>query len=350
MPDTTPSGRTRWTNPGFYLSILVLALLLGNPLIIHSTTVIQIFILVLWYACLTASWNLVGGFAGVLPLGHAVFAGIGAYTSTLLFIHGGVSPWIGMLVGGAVAAGVALLIGMPTFKLHGAYYALSSIAFVEAVRIITENTQEIWGVKVNGVQGLLVPLKGHAPLYYQFGSKLWYYYVILALLGVIIYVSYRIHRSRMGYCLVAGGEDQEAAESLGINVTRYKLIALALSAFFTALVGTFYAQLVLYVFPMGIISLNLSFEIAFIAIIGGRGTLLGPIIGAMILVPIGEISRIYLSGSQFLGIHLFLYGTIIILVMTFKPSGVMQTIEQGYKVLVNKLGGGAGQPNRKGVL
>ena len=134
---------------------------------------------------------------------------------------------------------MALLIGIPTFKLHGAYYALSSIAFVEAVRIITENTQEIWGVKVNGVQGLLVPLKGHSPLYYQFDSKLWYYYVILALLGVIVYVTYRIHRSRMGYYLVAGGEDQEAAESLGINVTRYKLIALALSAFFTALAGTF---------------------------------------------------------------------------------------------------------------
>lgn len=349
MPDTTPSGKIRWSDPGFYLPILFIILMLVNPLIVRSTTFTQVFILVLWYACLTASWNLVGGFAGVLPLGHAVFAGIGAYTSTLLFIHAGLSPWIGMLVGGALAVVVALLIGMPTFKLHGAYYALSSIAFVEAVRIITENTQEIWGVKINGVQGLLVPLKGHAPLYYQFGHKLWYYYVILALLGVIVYVSYRIHRSRMGYYLVAGGEDQEAAESLGINVTRYKLIALSLSAFFTALAGTFYAQLVLYVFPQGIISLNLSFEIAFIAIIGGRGTLLGPIIGAMILVPIGEISRIYLSGSQFLGIHLFLYGTIIILVMTYKPSGVMQTIEAGYKALVNKLGGGAGQPDQKGV-
>ena len=108
--------------------------------------------------------------------------------------------------------------------------------------------------------------------------------------------------------------------------------------------------MILYIFPLGIISLNLSFEIAFIAIIGGRGTLLGPVIGAMILVPIGEISRIYLSGSQFLGIHLFLYGTIIILVMTFKPSGVMHGIEKAYGALVNRLAGGAGQAHGRGEL
>ncbi len=348
MPDMIASGKVRWTDPEVYLPALFIVLLLLNPLVIQSTTFIQVFILVLWYACLTASWNLVGGFAGVLPLGHSVFAGIGAYTSTLLFIHAGISPWIGMLAGGAVAVVVALLIGIPTFKLHGAYYALSSIAFVEAVRIITENTQQIWGLKINGVQGLLVPLRGHAPLFYQFGTKAWYYYTILALLGLIIYTSYRLHRSRIGYYLVAGGEDQEAAESLGINVTRYKLVALALSAFFTALTGTFYAQLVLYIFPQGIISLNLSFEIAFIAIIGGRGTLLGPVIGALILVPIGEISRIYLSGSQFIGIHLFIYGTIIILAMLFKPSGMMQTIERGYYALVNRLRGVAVQPQREG--
>lgn len=348
MPDTTASGGTRWTDPGVYLPALFIVLLLINPLIVRSTTFIQVFILVLWYGCLTASWNLVGGFAGVLPLGHAVFAGIGAYTSTLLFIHAGLSPWIGMFAGGGVAVVVALLIGIPTFKLHGAYYALSSIAFVEAVRIITENTQRIGPLKINGVQGLLVPLKGHAPLYFQFGNKLWYYYVILALLAVIVYTTYRIHRSRMGYYLVAGGEDQEAAESLGINVTRYKLIALALSAFFTALTGTFYAQLVLYVFPQGIISLNLSFEIAFIAIIGGRGTLLGPVLGALILVPIGEISRIYLSGSQFIGIHLFLYGTIIVLAMLYKPTGMMRSIERGYFALVDKLRGPAARPRREG--
>ncbi|MEW6266162.1 MAG: branched-chain amino acid ABC transporter permease [Thermodesulfobacteriota bacterium] len=339
MSDASLSAERRWTEPGRYLPLFALAVLVINPLIIRSITFTQVFILVLWYACLTASWNLVGGFAGVLPLGHAAFAGIGAYTSTLLFMNWGLSPWIGMLVGGVAAMAVALLIGWPTFKLHGAYYALSSIAFVEVVRIITENTQEIFGIKINGARGLLVPLKGDAPLYFQFGSKLWYYYVILVMLLLIIYLTYRIRKSKLGFYLVAGGEDQEAAESLGINVTRCKLIALALSAFFTALTGTFYAQLVLYIYPQGIISLNLSFEIAFIAIIGGRGTLLGPVLGALILVPIGEISRIYLSGSRFLGIHLMLYGLIIVLVMLFKPQGLMRPLETWYRALVNKLPG-----------
>ena len=186
---------------------------------------------------------------------------------------------------------------------------------------------------------MLVPLKGHAPFYFQFAEKIYFYYIILSILLLIVYIAYRVHNSRLGFYLVAGGDDQEAAESLGINVSRCKLIALSISAFFTAIVGTFYAQLVLYIFPQGIMSLNLSFEIAFIAIIGGRGTLLGPVIGAMILVPIGEISRIYLSGSRFLGIHLMMYGAIIVIAMLFKPQGMMGGIERWYWALVRKLGG-----------
>lgn len=332
-----------WMDPGFYVPIIILGLLFINPIVFRSVTYLQVIILVLWYASMTASWNFVGGFAGVLPLGHAVFAGIGAYTSTVLFMHFGLSPWIGMFIGGGLAVIVALLIGMPTFKLYGAYYALASIAFVDAVRIIAENTKSIFGMKINGTQGLLVPLKGHSPLYFQFSEKIYYYYIILILLLIILYVAYRIQNSKLGFYLTAGGEDQEAAESLGINVTRCKLIALSISAFFTAILGTFYAQLVLYIYPQGIISMTLSFEIAFIAIIGGRGTLLGPVLGAFILIPIGEISRIYLSGSRFLGIHLMLYGAMIILIMLFKPQGLMTSFERAYDYLILKLRGSKGK-------
>ena len=324
-------------DPAVYLPALALLFLIVNPLVFSSITYVQIFILILWYACLATSWNFVGGFAGVLPLGHAVFAGIGAYTSTLLFINAGITPWIGMFAGGFMAVGLGLLIGSPTFKLHGGYYTLSSIAIVEVVRIITENTQSIFGIPVQGAQGLLLPYKGHAPLLFQFESKIAYYYIILALLLIIFALTSFIRHSRIGYYLVAGGEDQEAAESLGVNVARYKLIALSLSAFFTAIAGTFYAQLVQYVYPKGIISLNLSFEIAFIAIIGGRGTLFGPIIGAFILVPIGELSRMYLSGSQFLGVHLMIYGGIIVLFMLFKPQGLNNTFAAWYSALLSRL-------------
>lgn len=324
-------------NPSYYLPLISILLLFCIPLVVKNASSMQVMILVLWYACMTLSWNFVGGFAGVLPLGHAAFAGLGAYVSTLLFINWGLTPWIGMLIGGIISVMVALLIGIPTFKLHGAYYALASIAFVEVLRIITENTKTIFGIKINGARGLLVPLKGHAPSLYQFGEKIYYYYVILILMLIIFFVSYRIQKSKIGYYLVAGGEEQEAAESLGINVTKYKLLALAISAFFMAILGTFYAQLILFIFPLGIISLNLSFEIAFIAIIGGRGTLMGPILGAFILIPLAELSRMYLSGSRFLGIHLMLYSSVIILVMLFKPTGLIGIFEKIYFSFIDKI-------------
>lgn len=324
-------------NPSYYLPLISILFLFCIPLVVKNASSMQIMILILWYACMTLSWNFVGGFAGVLPLGHAAFAGLGAYVSTLLFINWGLTPWIGMLIGGIISVIVALLIGIPTFKLHGAYYALASIAFVEALRMITENTKTIFGIKINGARGLLVPLKGHAPSLYQFGEKVYYYYVILILMLIIFFISYRIQKSKIGYYLVAGGEEQEAAESLGINVTKYKLLALAISAFFMAILGTFYAQLILFIFPLGIISLNLSFEIAFIAIIGGRGTLMGPILGAFILIPLAELSRMYLSGSRFLGIHLMLYSSIIILVMLFKPTGLIGIFEKIYFSFIDRI-------------
>lgn len=324
-------------DPNYYLPLIALLILFCIPLVIKSASWMQIMVLILWYACLTLSWNFVGGFAGVLPMGHAAYAGVGAYVSTLLFINYGLTPWVGMLIGGIISVLVALFIGVPTFKLHGAYYALASIAFVELLRIVTENTNKIFGVKINGARGLLIPLKGHSPFLFQFGEKIYYYYVILAMMLIIFFISYRIQKSKLGYYLVAGGEEQEAAESLGINVTKYKLIALSISAFFMAILGTFYAQLILFIFPQGIISLSLSFEIAFIAIIGGRGTLMGPILGAFILVPLAELSRMYLSGSRFLGIHLMLYSSIIILVMLYMPKGLIGAFEKIYFSFTNNL-------------
>lgn len=311
----------------FGIAILIIALSL--PIFVKSTNWLQIMILILWYAGLTLSWNFIGGFSGVLPLGHAAYAGVGAYISTLLFINIGLTPWVGMLIGGIVSALIALLIGIPTFRLHGAYYALASIAFVESIRMIVENTNEIFGIQIKGARGLLIPLKGFSPELFQFGGeKKYYYYVILLLVIFILFISYKMQKSRLGYYLIAGGEDQEAAESLGINVIYYKLVALAISAFFMGILGTFYAQLILYIYPLGIISMTLSFEIAFIAIIGGRGTLFGPILGSFILVPLAEISRMYLSGSRFLGIHLMLYSGIIVIVMLYMPGGLISVFER----------------------
>lgn len=301
---------------------------LGLPLILRSPTYLHILIMLYLYAYMTTTWNLVGGFAGVLPLGHSVFVGIGAYTSTMLWLQWGISPWIGMLVGGVVAGFVGFLIGKPTLKMRGAYFALSTMAFVEGVRVIVENLDKLGPFKLNGPRGLNIPpLPGGESSFmaFQFSSKEPYYYIILIMLMGVAYLTWRISRSKLGYSLSAGGEEPEAAEALGINVARAKVMAMVLSAFLTALAGTFLAQLTLFIYPKSVLTLDLSFELAFIALIGGRGSIAGPIIGALMLRPVTEFSRIYLSATL-PGMHLILLGVILIVVMLFQPRGLTEPL------------------------
>ena len=321
------------------LPVLCILAFIGVPVIFRNPAFLQLMVLVLLYAYLTTSWNLVGGFAGVLPLGHTLFAGIGAYTSTLLFIELGLTPWIGMFVGAFLAMIAGFLIGLPTLKLRGAYFALSSIAFLEGFRVVTENTKVLFGVKINGPQGLLLPLKGNSLYYFQFDNKIWYYYVILIMTAIVLYITYKVSVSRLGYYLMAGGEDKEAAEALGVNVFRCKMIAMMMSTFLTALGGTFYAQLVRYIYPRGVMNLEFAFEIAFIAIVGGRGTIAGPILGSFLLVPVAELTRIYLGGS-YLGIHLAMYGLVLMLVMIFEPRGITEPLTKVYNNILDRFEGG----------
>jgi branched-chain amino acid transport system permease protein len=308
----------------------------GLPLLVDSPTYLQIIILLFFYAYLTVAWNLVGGFAGVLPLGHSVFVGIGAYTSTILFLQYGISPWIGMIAGGVLAAGIGMVIGKPTLKMRGAYFCLCTIAFAEGLRVMIENIDMLGPFKLNGPRGLLIPLKGDSLAAYQFMHKEPYYYIILVMLCLVLALTWFINRSKMGYYLGAGGEEPEAAEALGCNVANYKLLAMAMSCFLTALAGTFYAQLMLYFYPKGLLGLDLSFEIAFIALIGGRGTIAGPVIGALALRPLNEFTRIYLS-DQLPGLHLVIFGLILILVMLYQPKGLTAPLSRIYERLAKAI-------------
>ncbi|BAH75758.1 branched-chain amino acid ABC transporter permease [Solidesulfovibrio magneticus] len=320
------------------LAVVALAAF-GLPLVVTSPTYLQILILLFFYAYLTTAWNLVGGFAGVLPLGHSVFVGIGAYTSSILTLQYGVSPWIGMLVGGAIAAVIGVIIGLPTFRMRGAYFCLCTIAFAEGIRVMVENIDTLGPLKINGPRGLLVPLLKDPTFWdYQFMSKLPYYYIILVLLILVLAFTWFVSRSKIGYYLAAGGEEPDAAAALGINVANYKLFAMALSCFLTALAGTFYAQLMLYFYPKGLMGLDLSFEIAFIALIGGRGTIAGPVIGALLLRPLNEFTRIYLS-DMLPGLHLVIFGLILILVMIYLPKGLTAPLAALYDRLARKITG-----------
>ncbi len=315
--------------------LLFLFIAFTIPLFVRSATYLHILILLYFYAYLTTSWNLVGGFAGVLPLGHAVFVGIGAYTSTILSLQYGISPWIGMIVGAFIALILGVIIAVPTLKMRGAYFALATIAFAEGVRVTIENINTIGPLNINGPRGIQIPPTNEGFVNFMFAGKEPYYYIILIMLILVLTLTFLISRSKLGYYLNAGGEEPEAAMALGINVSKARLTAMAISSFLTALAGTFYAQFTLYIHPKSIFSLDLSFEIAFIALIGGRGSVAGPIIGALLLRPVSDLSRIYF-GSQIPGLHLIIFGAVLILVMLYQPRGLQEPLTRIYNRFIEK--------------
>jgi branched-chain amino acid transport system permease protein len=320
------------TQPGdrslaFYAATAVAILLLMAPLVITDEYYLHVLVGILFFAYMASAWNIVCGYTGQLSLGHSALSGIGGYVSTLLLINAGMSPWFGMLIGAVCATGVGVLVGWPCFRLRGPYFALTTIAFAEILRIWTENTEEIFGIELRGAQGLSVPLKGHSPALFQFDGKVPYYYVIIAMLVAVMVVTWWMERSRMGFYLKAIRADQDGAEALGVNSARYLLSAMAVSSFLTALGGSFYAQYFRYINPERNMGLDFSIELALMGIVGGQGTVLGPVLGAFLLTPAGEITRATLGG-KFPGLHLVIYGLVLILAMLFLPKGLIQPLRR----------------------
>lgn len=298
------------------VALAVLPLAYGDPYIL------SIGVVTLLYAYLALSWNILGGIAGQLSLGHAAYFGIGAYTSTWLFTRLGVSPWLGMFAGAALAVLAAALIGAASFRLRGAYYALATLAASMVLKTLVENADSL----LEGSRGMEVTLLRDAPLYFQHTSKTFYYVIILALLVLAGWINHAILRSRSGYYLTAIRNDQEAAEALGVRVTRYKLYAASLSAALTAIGGTFYAQFVLFISPDKVFGVNISVIIAVICIIGGRGTLWGPILGAALLLPAEEIARAVTGGM--VGADMMLYGLLLMVVIRLQPAGLLAILKR----------------------
>ncbi|GAX89261.1 branched-chain amino acid ABC transporter permease [Effusibacillus lacus] len=323
-----------------YLPVLILLtamsllpIFASNPYILHS------LIMILFYAYLATSWNIVGGFAGQLSLGHSAFMAVGGYTSTLLFIYLDLSPWIGMFVGGLAAALVAVFIGIPSFRLRGAYYSIATIAFAEGLSVILETVKEIGPVHLGAAEGIMVPLKVDAGFFdFQFLSKVPYYYIILVFLSIVILVSWYIERSKLGFYLTALREDEEAAKALGIHTQRVKLVAAGISAFFTAIGGTFFAQLIRYLEPATIAGFDLSAQMVFLAIVGGLGTVFGPFVGAILLTTVGEITRVSF-GDAIPGMHLVLYGIAVALVMLYCPKGILDPLQKLFRFGFSKKNG-----------
>jgi len=304
------------------LAVLLLAALLFPwffQLPYYRDLVIKIYL----FAMLAQAWNILAGYCGQISLGHAVFFGAGAYTSTVLQLTLGVNPWLGLLAGMIVAIGLSLLIGYPCFRLRGHYFAIATIAVGEIVHTVAIN----WDF-IGGARGLTLPFRKDSLLAFQFGtSKYPYYYVILALLILCLAVSRWIERSRVGYYLRAIREDPAAAQSVGIDITRYKLIAMGISAAFVAAGGTFYAQYVLYIDPDSTLPLALSILVCLLAVVGGVGTLWGPLVGAALLIPLSEFTRIKFGGTGS-AVDLLIYGALLTSVAVFQPSGLVGMVRR----------------------
>ena len=299
-----------------WLGALAVAVLLALPAVLSSYG-LTVFILILFYGFLGQAWNIVGGYAGQLSAGHAAFVGVGAYTSAMLSAEYGFTPWLGMFVGAALATALGAIIGYLGFRfgLRGFYFVLLTVAFAEVCRILVSNIDAL-----GGALGLYITFTGN-PRQFQFQDQRVYYYVALALLLLATGVAALIERGRFGVYLTAIREDETACEALGVDTLKYKLLAMVVSSFLTGLGGTFYAFYLFSLQPGTVFGIPLSVEIVIRPIIGGAGTLLGPILGSFILTPLAELSRGYFGQSGLHGAHLIVYGALLVSVVLFLPRG-----------------------------
>jgi branched-chain amino acid transport system permease protein len=297
---------------------LLLFFLVIAPLLIRDTQFQHLLIMLMLFATLSQAWNLIGGYAGQVSFGHAAFFGIGAYGAMAPLNHWGLTPWAGMVIGGFAAVLLALIIGVPVFRLRGHYFAISTFAIAEVLRELFLSWE--W---VDGAFGLDAPVLD--PGFYNFmfyKTKLPYHYTVLLFFVVMMFVAYRIERVRMGYYFRAIKQSLNAAEALGVNTSRYKLYAMLLSAFFTAICGSFYAQYILHIEPATVLSLDISIKIVLVTVLGGAGTLWGPLLGAAILIPLSEYTRIWLGGTG-MGIDLIVLGALIVAICILEPKGIV---------------------------
>jgi branched-chain amino acid transport system permease protein len=306
----------------------------------------HVVIMSLLYGAMGVAWNILGGLAGQVSFGHGLYFGIGAYTAAYCYKFVGLSPVVSIPIAVAFSVLASVLVGLPTFRLRGHYFVLASVFIMEGIYIVVSNWDAV-GAAI-GIEYPVYKPNGILDAFWhgQFQSKLPYYYGALALFVLSLAVFHWIQRSPFGMFLTAIREEQDAAQSLGVDVARYKVYALIASAAVTTLCGTFYAQYVLYIEPMSTISLVVSLEICFIAILGGVGTLWGPALGAFVIVPLTELLRTYLSGRIALdasalstggiwawgeyyakggggNVDLLAYGLVIILIARYQPAGVL---------------------------
>ena len=301
---------TRWAAAGAVLVLLALPAVLSSYLV-------TVFVFIFFYAYLGQAWNIVGGYAGQLSVGHAAFVGLGAYVSAILFQQFGVSPWLGLLAAGAVSAALGAAVGFLGFRfgVRGFYFVLLTVAVAEVCRIVANNVEA-----VGGAVGYYITFTGNLRDF-QFPDSRAHYYITLGLMLGATALARWLEGRRLGISLTAIREDEGAAEALGVDAFRGKLLAMVISSFLTGVGGTFYAFYLMTIQPNAAFGIPLSVEIIIRPIVGGAGTALGPILGSFILSPLAELSRHYFASGGWTGAHLIVYGALLVIVVLFFPEG-----------------------------
>jgi len=285
--------------------------------LLASSFVVHFLVILVMYATLSTAWNWIGGYAGQVSVGHAVFFGIGAYSTALGSGMFAINPWVGTFIGMILSVIFAFLIGIPTFRSKGHYFVIATLAIGEIMFSLFMG----WAA-VGGGGGYFIKMKEHAFLNFQFKTKKEYLLLLIVFFVMGILITAWLQRSKIGYYLRAIKGDQDSARALGINPTKYKQIAMTMSAAMTALIGAFWANYILFIDPESVMVGSMSTRILLTTVVGGVGTIWGPIIGALIIIPLTEGTRTLLGGFGS-GIDMVLYGVLIMIIAIWQPEGIM---------------------------
>ena len=290
------------------------------PLVVRDAYLLDGLVLILIWGAAAAAWNIAGGYAGQVSLGHSAFFGLGAYAAALCGTRWGISPWIGVLIGAGIATATGFVIGFLSNRLRGPYFVIATIAFSQVLLIGASR----WRGFTAGSEGIPVPFR---PGFWSLGiadKRVWVW-IVLALAVLVYLVQVYLERSRRGFQLAAVREDEDAALSLGVPARWLKVAAIAVSAAFTAVCGALWAQYVGFVDPIYVFSVDISIRFSLAAIIGGLGTALGPFLGSVLVTTVETYLRAQFSGigTKFIGLYLILYGIALILMVRFAPQGLV---------------------------
>lgn len=318
-------GALRTVGPAVAVGLVTLSLPFW---LIQQQYVLAIVMVTIIWAIAGQGWNIIGGYGGLLSFGHSVFFGVGAYTTALLTIHLHISPWIGMLVGAVVAAALGAVLTFPALRLKGVYFTLATFVMTLLFADLATHFSSFTG----GDQGLSLPFVREDPSAFQFGSPLVFYYVLTGFLVLATLIVALVGNSRLGLFLKASRDDPDAARAAGVDVTRTRLIGLIISAAVTSIAGSLMLEYLRFIDPATGLGSNTGFIIGLVALVGGRGTILGPIIGAAVLIPAQQLLASAFSSAPS-GLSGIAYALIVIVIMLVDWRGLHHLIGRLFRAV-----------------